>query len=339
MSAIKNDRSDRLFIEGVGKFFSLTPETLSPDDIKNLNNMSYPNGVKNRYIMHAPLHTTVTSYIIPVSDGGTVTAYFILDRAMRENGAMPLVIFFHGGGWLHANMDFYLTYLRYFARRMECAVLLVDYRLGQNYRFPTAVEDCYDSVLWAMEGVRYWKVDPDQVYIAGDGFGATLAATSTMLLRDRKGPLPAGNILFYPLTDGRLRTQSMETYKETPVLTQRMLGFYIKNYSRETKDSLSPLMSPLLSPDLTRLPPTLIIAAGIDPLLDDSVLYSEALVREGVKSKVLIAENAMHGFMPFKHGKGREEAESAVYQMVHGRNVDAVEFLTPKQFRALRKSR
>ncbi len=340
MSSTMNDRKTRLFAEGFQKFFSLNPESLTPDDIKTMNNMSYPSRVKNRYIVHtASRNISVTSYIVPVSGDGTVTSYLLLDRSSSEKGAMPLVIYFHGGGWLHANMDFYLTYLKYFAVRMECSVLLVDYRLGQQYRFPTAVEDCYDSIIWAMEGVRYWKIDPDQVYIAGDGFGATLAATNAILLRDRKGPAPAGTILLYPLTDGRLRTQTMETYRETPVLTKRMLSFYIRNYSRETKDSLSPLMSPLLSNDFTRLSPTLIIAAEKDPLHDDAVLYGEALEKDGSKVRVLTAADSMHGFMPFRNAQGREEAESAVWQMIHGRSVESVVLMNRKEFRTFRKNR
>lgn len=155
MSERRNDRNERLFIEGFGKFFSLNPESLTPDEIKDMNNMSYPKRIKNKYLAHTRKPLSVTSYIIPVSDGGSITAYYVLDRNLLEKGPLPLVIFFHGGGWLHANMDLYLTYVKYFASKMESAVLLVDYRLGQNYRFPTAVEDCYDAVLWASEGVRY----------------------------------------------------------------------------------------------------------------------------------------------------------------------------------------
>ena len=222
---------------------------------------------------------------------------------------------------------------------MEVAILLVDYRLGSQYKFPTAFEDCFDSFIWAEEGVKYWKIDPDQIYIAGDGFGATLAASTTLLLRDRKEVMPSGTLLLYPLTDCRLRTQSMETFKETPVLTQKMISWYIKNYSRETKDSLSPLMSPLLTQDLSRLPSTLIIASEKDPLLDDSLLYSEALIKATTKAKVLVAPSSLHGFMPFRKANGREEAESAIWQFVHGKNVETISFLKRAQFRSLLKRR
>lgn len=339
MSSIKYERKDKLFVEGYHKFFTPNPEALTPEEIKNINNMSYPKRVTNRYIAHTYHNVSTTSYVIPVSDEKTITSYYIVRREAEDKSSLPLVVFFHGGGWLHSNMDFYLTYLRYFADRMECAVLLVDYRLGSQYKFPTALEDCYDAYLWAMEGVRYWKIDPDQVYILGDGFGGNLAATTNILLRDRKAPLPNGTILLYPLTDCRLRTQSMENFKDTPVLSERMLSFYIKSYSREPKDSLSPLMSPLLSQDLSRLSPTLIIAAGIDPLLDDGLLYGEKLAADGTKAKVLVAENSMHGFLPFRYAREREKAESAVWQMIHSRNVEAVTFLNKSEFKAFKNKR
>ncbi len=339
MSSLKLERKERLFVEGYHKFFTPNPENLTPEEIKTINNMTYPKRVTNKYIAHTSHKISTTSYVIPVSDGKTIASYYIVKREAEERSSLPLVIFFHGGGWLHSNMDFYLSYLRYFADKMECAVLLVDYRLGMQYKFPTALEDCYDAYLWAMEGVRYWKIDIDQVYILGDGFGANLAATTNILLRDRKAPLPNGTILMYPLTDCRLRTQSMETYKDTPVLSERMLSFYIKSYSREPKDSLSPLMSPLLSSDLSRLSPTLIIAAGIDPLLDDGVLYGKKLLSDGTKAKVLIAEKSMHGFLPFRYAKEREEAESAIWQMIHSRNVEGITFMNKAEFKAAKNKR
>lgn len=333
------DRSDRSFIEGANFFFPLQPDSLTPDEIKDLNNTAYSQRIKNKYLVKAPRSISSTTFIIPVADGSTITSYYLVNQKLQEKGNIPLVIFFHGGGWFHSNLDFYSTYLKHFAASVGCAVLLVDYRLGQSYKFPTAIEDCYDSVLWAMEGVKYWKIDTDRIYIAGDGFGATLAATTSILLRDRKGPQPNGVLLLYPMTDGRLRTQSMESYKETPVLTQKMLGWYIKNYSREVKDSLSPLMSPLLTLDLSRLPQTLIIGAEIDPLRDDALLYKEALENGGTKANVLIADGAMHGFLPFKKAKGRKECERVIWLFINGKNADSITFVSQKELKKLKKGK
>ena len=333
------DKGDKSFVQGFRYFFNPDPESMSSDEIRDLNSRALPKRIKNKFLKTTWHEMSSTTFIIPVSDGGTVTAYFLINQKQKEEkGVMPLTIFCHGGGWLHGNMDFYSTWLKYFSYTMGTAVLLIDYRLAPTYKFPTAVEDCYDAILWAIEGAKYWKIDPDKIYLAGDGFGATLAATATILLRDRKGPTLSGQILLYPMTDCRLRTESMENFKETPVLSQKALSWFIKNYSRELKDSLSPMMSPSLAPDLSRLPDALIIGAEIDPLRDDAILYGQALSSAGTKAKVLIAENAMHGFLPFKNANGREDAESAIWQFMAGRKVENIEFLSKKEYKTFRKS-
>lgn len=335
----KADRDEKLFIQGYKEFFSIDPESLSPEEIKDWNNKAFSKKTKKKYINTTWRDVSSSTFIIPVSDGGTITSYFLMSQKQKEEkGVMPLTIFCHGGGWLQGNMDFYSTWLKYFSYTMGTAVLLLDYRLAPLYKFPTVVEDCYDAVLWALEGAKYWKIDPDRIYLAGDGSGASLAATVAILLRDRKGPSVSGQILVYPMTDGRLRTQSMETYKETPVLSQKALSWYIKNYSRELKDSLSPMMSPSLSQDLSRLPDALIIGAEIDPLRDDAILYGEALEAAGTKAKVLIADGALHGFLPFKMAKGRIEAESAIWQFMAGRNVENITLMNKKEFKKFRKT-
>ena len=100
---------------------------------------------------------------------------------------------------------------------------------------------------------------------------------------------------------------------------------YIKNYAREPKDILSPMFSPLLSPDLSRLPPALIVAAEIDPLSDDGVLYGKALNEAGTKANCQIAKGALHGFMPYRHAIGRKETENAIKQFISGRSVESIQ--------------
>ena len=271
--------------------------------------------------------------VIPVTEGA-VTGYYFSDPKLSElTGVMPLMIFCHGGGWVFGNMDFYSIFLSHLAEVTESAILLIDYRLAPKYKFPTAVEDCYDAVLWAAEGAKYWKIDTDRIFIAGDSAGGNLAAVTAMLLRDRKGPQLAGQILLYPITDCRLRTQSMTEYKDSPMLDENMLSFYVKNYAREPKDILSPMFSPLLSPDLSRLPPALIISAEIDPLADDGILYGKALAEADTKSNVLIAKGAFHGFMPYKDAMGRREGECAIRQFTAGRPVENVQFCTEQELR------
>ena len=117
----------------------------------------------------------------------------------------------------------------------------------------------------------------------------------------------------------------MTEYKDSPMLNENMLSFYIKNYAREPKDILSPMFSPLLSPDLSRLPPALIVSAEIDPLSDDGVLYGKALNEAGTKANCQIAKGALHGFMPYRHAIGRKETENAIKQFISGRSVESIQ--------------
>lgn len=334
MSYINLTKADRLFVEGCRKYFCPPPEDMSADDIKDFNNKELPKS-SHKYLEKGKKKNLISTYVIPVSDGSNISAYYFAPG--QNSGSLPLMIYCHGGGWTYGNMGFYSSWLSVLCEKMECAILLIDYRLSPLYPFPTAIEDCFDSVIWALQGVKYWKNDPDRVYIMGDGAGGTIAAAVSLLLRDRKGPQISGEILLYPLLDCRLRTQSTKEFSDTPVLTERDLIAFVKNYARNMKDSLSPLMSPLISTDLSRLPPSLIIGAEFDPLSDDTVLYAEALLNAGSRAKSFVLEGTMHGFMPFKTAKGRIEAERLIYQLISGRNVENISLMNNKEFKIFKK--
>ena len=125
----------------------------------------------------------------------------------------------------------------------------------------------------------------------------------------------------------------MLTHKDSPMLNEKMLSFYVKNYAREPKDILAPLFSPALSTDLSRLPPALIISAELDPLCDDGKLYADALNAAGTKANALTVKGAYHGFMPYKHSIGRAEGECAMRQFVSGRPVENVVLSTENEMR------
>lgn len=309
---------------------------LTEIQINERNKASIPNNWLTRRLLKKPASKVESStFIIPVEEG-MVTGYFFQRRGHESRqltNLRPLIIFYHGGGWVWGNMDLYSFLCARLASITNAAVLSVDYRLAPQHKFPVAVEDCYNTLLWAAQGARYWKVDPERIYVMGDSAGGNLAAVVSRLSRDRKGPAIAGQILIYPVTDGRLRTASFALYKDSPSLTAKEMNFYVKSYQREPKDILSPSFSPLLSKDHSRLPPTLIITAEFDPLLDDGRLYAEALKSADTPVKYLECKNTVHGFMVFPAAEGTEETESAIIQFVNGRPIEQIELLTTNQLR------
>jgi Esterase/lipase len=316
------------------RFTETDVDKLTPELIHSINQRTIPNNRLTRKLFNKPIKDIVEStYVIPV-ENGAVTGYLYSDfRLLAASGLTPLIIFYHGGGWIWGNMDLYAFFCQRLAQITKSCVLSVDYRLAPQYKFPTAVEDCYDAFLWASKGVKYWKIDPDRIFVAGDSVGANLAATVALLARERKGPKINGQILIYPITDCRLRTNSVETYYDSPTLTERQLQFYIKSYQREPKDILSPYFSPLLAQDLSRMPDSVIITAQFDPLKDDGALYAEALNEAGSKSKNFEIPNSVHGFINYPHADGYETAECIIRQFVGGRAVDKIQAMTEKELK------
>ncbi len=305
--------------------------SLTEAQITEINKSPIPKNNLSKKLLQARTKTIEhDTFIIPVEDGA-LTGYFYEPKTnptSQMTSLRPLIIFYHGGGWVWGNMELYQYICIRIASLTNAAVLAVDYRLSPQHKFPTAVEDSYSTLLWASLGARYWKIDPERIFVMGDSAGANLAAVVCRLARDRKGPHIAGQILLYPVTDGRMKTASYEEFKDSPTLTSKSMQFFIKSYQREPKDILNPLFSPLLAKDHSRLPPALIVGAEYDPLRDDARLYSEALESADTAVKYLECKETVHGYFVYPKAPGTEETESAIIQFISGRPVASISLMT-----------
>ncbi|AFY97004.1 alpha/beta hydrolase [Chamaesiphon minutus] len=216
---------------------------------------------------------------------------------IQEN--LPIILFFHGGGWVYGNFQTHDRMCRRIARDTGAIVLAVCYRLAPFFKYPTALEDCYDVLLWAVKHSVNLKADSERVIVMGDSAGGNLAAAVCLMARDQGHSSIARQILIYPVMSGMLDQPSIEKYANAPILTQERMRYFVQCYARTEADILQPYFSPLLAQDLNNLPPTLIITSEYDPLHDQAHEYAQRLQEAGTPVTLIDYSDMVHGFLSF----------------------------------------
>jgi acetyl esterase len=215
----------------------------------------------------------------------------------QGDGPFPVVVYFHGGGWVLGNLETHDGLCRAVANGAACVVIAVDYRLAPEHKFPAAPEDCYAATCWAAQHVSDVNGDRARLAVAGDSAGGGLAAVVTLMARDRGGPSLAFQMLIYPITDLRMASASFEENAHAPMLTRDDMRWFREHYIRDARDVTDPLASPLLAQHLSGLPPALIVIAGYDPLRDEGEQYGERLREAGTAVTVRRYDDLAHGFL------------------------------------------
>jgi acetyl esterase len=254
-----------------------------------------------------PMPIAETRDIAIPGPGGPIPAR--LYRSAK-NGTLPVLVFLHGGGWVVGNIDSHEAMCRHLANRAECAVLSVDYRMGPEHKFPAAVEDCFAATVWTAGNAAALGVDPGRLAVGGDSAGGNLAAVVSLLARDKRAPRISCQILIYPATDAAMRHDSVARYAEGYVLTRATMRWFYEQYLRTPDDAADWRVSPLLAPDLSRLPPAYVLTAGYDPLCDEGDAYAARLAAAGVPVTHRRFPGQVHGFVT--NGRVIRAAETAL---------------------------
>jgi len=241
---------------------------------------------------------------------GTVPLRACRPPGVSESEVLPVLVYFHGGGWTIGDLDTHDVVCRQLAVESGCAVVSVDYRLGPEHRFPAAVDDCVAAVRWVREQAAALKVDPAKVAVGGDSAGGNLAAVVALALRDAGDPPLAFQLLIYPATDMRAGAPSHTTNGQGYMLTRDSIAYYRGHYIADPAQWTDWRASPLLAASHAGLPPALVLTAGFDPLRDEGLQYADALSTAGVPTQYVCFERQIHGFITM--GRVLDEANTAL---------------------------
>ncbi len=229
----------------------------------------------------------------------------------RENGPLPVLVYYHGGGWVIGNLDTNDSLSRLLANKASAVVVSVDYRLAPEDRFPAAVDDCYAALEWVWRNADRLNVDPSRIALGGGSAGGNLTAAVALMARDRAGPRLAYQVMFYPATNLLdLSTDSHRDFADGYGLTREHVEFFRDSYLPEVADRKNPYASPLLAESLEGLPPAIVITAGFDVLRDEGIAYAERLEAAGVPTIRAHYPSMVHGFVSMDRVFG--EAEDAI---------------------------
>jgi acetyl esterase len=225
----------------------------------------------------------------------------------------PLLVYFHGGGWVLGSLDTHDGICRSLAAGAGCVVVSVDYRLAPEHRYPAAAEDCYAAAQWCAAHAAELGADAARLAVGGDSAGGNLSAVVAQMARDRGGPRIIFQLLIYPATDAACDAASHRQNGEGYLLTAADMDWFWGHYLGDVAARRGePYASPLRATNLAGLPPALIITAEFDPLRDEGEAYGEALERAGVAAKVSRYDGMIHGF--FGMGMMIDQANTAVQE-------------------------
>ncbi|HEX7321336.1 MAG TPA: alpha/beta hydrolase [Mycobacterium sp.] len=216
---------------------------------------------------------------------------------------LPIVVFFHGGGWCIGDLDTHEPVARAHAVAAEAIVVSVDYRLAPEHPFPAGIDDCWAALRWVGEHAAELGGDPDRIAVAGDSAGGNVSAVMAQLARDNGGPSLVFQLLWYPSTTGDLSLPSFTENADAPVLTpgvvDAFLAWYVPGIDIHNVDpaTLPVTLAPANAADFAGLPPAYIATAEHDPLRDDGARYAELLRAAGVPVKLSNEPTMTHGFI------------------------------------------
>lgn len=237
----------------------------------------------------------VRDFQIPTDTGDVSVRLY---RPAGSSDPMPLLVYFHGGGFVIGDVAGYDHLTRFLALHGNIAVLSVDYRLGPENRFPRAHEDAFAAYAYATKHAVELGADPHRIAVGGDSAGGGLAAAISAFATSRDLPPPAAQLLIYPSVDSSTKRNSRTSFAGGVPLTTSTIAWFSQHYVNNKDERHSPLLSPLLGPAPAGTW-TYLLAAAFDPLVDEGLAYAERLRAAGIPVVYDLRPTLPHAFVNF----------------------------------------
>ena len=282
----------QVVIEKLAGYGDQPIETLTPEEARK--NHTPADAVadlvkSNKIAIPEPKVDTVGKNI-PVPDG---KVHIRIYTPKAGKGPFPVIVYYHGGGFVIADLDVYNASAQGLAEQVNAVVVSVAYRLAPEHKFPTAHNDAFAAYEWVVKNTVSIKGDPAKIAVVGESAGGNLAANVSLMAVAKHIMVPVHEVLVYPIAQSNMDTESYKAYAQAKPLNKAMMGWFTKNYLTAPIEAQDPKIS-LVNANLKGLPPTTIITAEIDPLHTDGTLLANKLSAAGVKVNSRNYEGVTH---------------------------------------------
>jgi acetyl esterase len=283
--------------------------TLSPDAARSVL-------VRAQSIPVGKPSAQIEDIAFPVGPTGSVPVRIV--RPPSAVGALPVVMYFHGGGWVMGDRDTHDRLVREIAVGVEAAVVFVDYARAPEARYPVAIEQAYAATCYVVDHSESLRIDPLRLAVAGDSVGGNMAAAVTLMAKERRRPKIGFQVLFYPVTDAGFDTASYARFADGPWLTKRAMEWFWDAYSPDPNARKHPTATPLNASldQLAGLPEALVVVDENDVLRDEGEAYARKLSNAGVRVTSTRYNGTIHDFVMLNALADTPAARGAITQAV-----------------------
>ena len=305
--AVVLEPAAQAFVDGLAKAGGPPIYTLSPTDARAVLDQLQADDV-------AMATAEVEPHTIPGGPKGKISITVV--RPIGTNGFLPVVMYFHGGGWILGNFVTHQRLVRELAAGTGAAFVFVNYTASPEAHYPVAIEEAYTATKWVAERGAELGLDGKRLALVGDSVGGNMTAAVTLLAKERGSPPIRSQVLFYPVTNAAFDTASYEQFADGPWLTRKAMQWFWDAYAPDASVRSQPTASPLRATleQLRGLPPALVITDEADVLRDEGEAYSRKLRKAGVDVTAVRYEGTIHDFVMLNALAETTTTRSAVAQ-------------------------